>query len=315
MKRGILLVLGVALICCSCNRIPNRPIVEPLDTKTLAGIIKYDTDFASFYEDVQTIVQLFNETDKAKFYDITYRDLYAVNKFFNDTAEIRTIEKKWEREWNEKFGSYDGKVDSIIAYWNKYKEEHSFSRFVKIEFEALDKEYYEYIGGVKNVNFAFRLTPLKGRIDQIRFTYRYAPKITNAQYAPKHRCISTKPFNKSVVRYWEVEYSAEQELENITSAEFKRDYDILFEITDIRKDGVNYSVNDLNIPRSVSKAMEINPDGYLYKSYKKDIIKELLCSEYESYSDYVDYQWPQYLQKKFPREFELLVTFEKAFGK
>ena len=309
MKVRLFAIITTAIMLYSCNNIPNKSVFEPLDTKDLADIIKKDTLFIPFYEEIQNNVKNFNEIEKAKFNDITYRNLYGMIEFARDTNKINPLRKQWETEWKIKYGPYESKVDSVINYWRQYKTENSLDRFVKIEFAAIDKDYYSYSNDIKNVNFGFRLIPLSGKVEQIRFNYRYTAKINNVQYAEKHNCISTEPFSVPVTRYWEVSYTDEKRLKYVTSAEFRRDYDILFEITEQRKDGVNYRSDDLKIPVSVEDLLDTDSIKYpfIYRYNKKKVITDLILPDYKEMYDYMGEQLKQVVKQKFPREVEFTV--------
>lgn len=304
MKCRFLSLIASGLLLCSCNHIPNNSVFEPIDTKKLASIMKRDTLFISFYEGIREETENFNDIEKARFNDITYRRLYAVFEFLSDTNEMNPIRRQWAKQWEDTYGMYGAKADSVIGYWTQYKKDHSLDRFVKIEFAGLDKEFYSYSNDVKNVNFAFKLTPLQGKIDQIRFNYRYTAKINDVNYAEKHNCILTSPFSVPVTRYWEAEYSDEKRLKYTSSSVFRRDYDICFEITEVRKNGRNYSVDDLKIPETVEAVLDTDSVKYpyLYNTYKKDIVTNLLCPDYQEEYVFTSNRTRDLLQKKFPKE-------------
>ena len=278
--------------------------MDPLGTNELATIIKKDTLFEKFYTTVTKQVEKLSDIDKAKYSDITYSSFYDLYKFMNDTNQTKPLAKKFEAEWNDKYSKYGNKVDSVMEYWKTYIAENSLSRYVSIEFDHLDKEYYSYSHDVKEVHFAFKLTPKDGaKIEQIKFNYRYSAKI-NDYRGERNPCISTSPFSSSVVRYWKVDYSNEKRLKNVSSADFKRDYNIEFEITDIRMNGKNYSVDDLNVPKSVMNYMDTTFS--LFSLYKDDVIKETVYPEYVSKSEYLANRFKEEISKKFPREYEFI---------
>lgn len=289
---------------CSCNNIPNKSVFESLSTDELSKTIKVDTAFASFYQKQQVISEKLNEIDKAKFNDITYRKLYKMHQYVSDSAIINPMLDLWNNEWESEYGIYQTKIDSVLNYWIKYKEDNSLSQFVTIEFAEIDKEYYSYSRDVKDVNIGFRLTPKEGRIEQIKFNYRYSAKI-NDFYGDKIYCISTTPFSNSVVRYWEVDYTNEKRLKNTSTSSFHRDYDIKIEITDIRKDGKNYSMLDLNIPVSITKVLDSDSIRYPYSytAAKEDVIKDLLRADYKKNYEYKNEKIVELLKTKFPREY------------
>lgn len=293
------MVMVVFLVACSS--IPDKSVFVPLESPELAKAMKSDSLFESFYTDLRVEVDDFNEIEKAKFSDITYRKLFRAEVYLKDTTISGPLYRKWVSEWNEKYGSFDSKVDSVITYWQNYKRTNGLDRFLSVEFAVLDKDYYSYSYDVKNVNLGFRLTPIEGTIEQVKFTYRYSAKI-NRFYGENHSCISTTPFSSSVVRYWEVSYSDEKTLKNLSTDSFMRDYDIEIEITDVRKDGVNYRLSDLRIPESVEKYLDNDLD-YMESYYREKIISELICKDYVGLYEYIVNQENDLLKSKFPREF------------
>lgn len=300
-----ILMLGViAIALASCNRVPDKSIFEPLTMKELAAVIEKDTLFGSFYEEQKVLTAKMSDIEKARYSHITYRKIYKMFQYLRDTTKMNPFHTKWENEWVDKYGSCKTKVDSVLSYWAEYKANNSLDRYVRIEFAKIDKDYYSYDYSVRNVNLGFKLTPLQGPIQQIRFTYRYSAKIHDI-YGGKHNCISTTPFSSPVVRYWEVGYSDKNTLENETTSSFIRDYDMKIEITDVRKDGVNYSLDDLEVPEAVAKVLETDSlkYPYLYASYKEDIIRKLLVPDYQTESEYYQEKLEELIKEKFPEVF------------
>ena len=300
----IIFAAVLVIIAASCSSIPNKSVFESLDTKELAKAIKSDELFERVYEDYSKAASCFNEIEKAKYSDITWRKIYKAEKFQNDTAYVNPLFKEWVNEWNDKYGCYDEKVDSVLARWKKYKDDNSLSRFVSVEFAELDKEYYSYDYEVKNVNLGFRLIPKDGTIQQIKFNYRFSAKI-NPAYGEKHNCISTSPFSSPVVRYWEASYSEEKTLKNLSTSEFKRDYDIKVEITDVRRNGINYSISDLSIPETVTDYWE-NDLSFMNDYYLEKLIKDQIDSNYKRQYEYTLEKWDEIMKQKYPREYEFM---------
>lgn len=301
--RGFILLVTVVCLY-SCNPVPNKSVFITLTSDELAPVIKRDTHFIRFYEAVKKAVDGFSEIEKAKFNDITYQSLYRISQFSYDTAKVNPLQRQWEQEWDEQYGGYAEKVDSVLDYWADYKASKSLDRFIKVEFAVIDKDYYSYSYEVKDVNLGFRLTPLQGTVEQVKFNYRYSAKIDDF-YGEKHRCICTSPISSSVLRYWEVDYSDEKRLKSVSTSEFIRDYDIAIEVTDVRKDGVNYSIDDLQIPSSVREVWDTDQGKYpnLYAARKEDIITALLCPTYKRKYAYVDGKMGELLKKKYPRDY------------
>lgn len=281
MKRLSLLIFGLAIILVSCNKISDKPVSEKLSTDELSKAIKSDTSFTSFYENIRIVVDEIDDIKKAKFNDVTYRRLYKYYKILQDTTYWSPLYKQWEKDWENDFGIYMTKADSSLNYWKKYLAENSLDTYVKVELAQIDKEYYDYIGELKEVNLGFRLTPLQGTIEQIRFNYGYKAKINGDKYFEKHNCISTSPFSSSIIRYWEVGYSDKDNFAGKSVETFLRDFNLQIEITSIRKDGVNISKDDFNIPEEISDYFTYGENNDLMQDYYKEkVIKGIINKDY-----------------------------------
>lgn len=270
------------LILFGCSSIPDQSIMEKLTIEDLNSAIKSDTSFASFYETIRAKTDKLDDIKKATYHDITYSRLFEYVRFLKDTAYWNPLNNDWEKEWEAQFGAYTYKADSIIDFWKNYLEENSLSKYVNVELAEIDLEYYDYIGGIKEVNLGFRLTPLQGPIQQVRFDYGYKAKIHgDNNYFEKHKCISTSPFNNQTVRYWEVEYSEREKFSGHSVESFLRDYFLFLEVTQIRKDGKNTSIDDFAIPDKVKECLEYEKEyPALFELSKDALIKELIDQNY-----------------------------------
>jgi hypothetical protein len=275
-----------------CHNPLNKKIFEPLTVEEIKKSMDNDTSFQNTYEMVQHIKDsiLRSDIEKAKFADLTYKRVFKLIQYFKDTAIFNPIRQQLELQWTANYKSLQSTIDSISNHWKDYKDKNSLDQYVKISLTSIHKEYYEYIGGVKNVNLGFELTPLKGTVDQLRFGFRIEAKIhemkdsLNPIYSSlsfdKSWCLSTSPFSGPVVRYWEAKYSDEKILENNNIETFLRDYNLFIEIDKIRINGVNYSNDELNIPETVENYWNYKNDEYLRDYYVKDMLKELLKMEF-----------------------------------
>lgn len=291
MKKIAIVLVIISIIISSCINISDKSVSEKLSTSELSKSIKIDTSFANFYEEIRKKVDEFDDIKKAKFNDVTYRRLFKFVKFTQDSTYWNPLYETWEKEWENDFGIYSTQADSIIDYWRKFLEENSLNQYVNIELATIDKNYYSYIGELKDVNLGFRLTPLQGAIEQIQFNYGYKAKIDGDNSFEKHYCISTSPFSSPTVRYWEVRYSDKDIFAGKTVETFLRDYDLEIEITKLRKDGENMSTDDFNTPEEVLGYFNYEGDIKLMENHYKDkLIKKYI------YKDYLR-QW-QYTNKK-----------------
>ncbi|MDR0754442.1 MAG: hypothetical protein LBF04_03545 [Prevotellaceae bacterium] len=282
MKKLFFLILLVAFAFSSCNKFSNKSVSEKLNTDELSKAIKSDTLFADFYEHIRKEVEDMSDIKKATYNEVTYRRLFGYIKYLQDTTYWKPLHEKWEKEWETEYGKYLPKADSVLNYWKQYLADSSLDKYVKIELARIDKEYYDYIGELKEVNLGFQLTPLQGKIEQIRFNYGYKPKINgDSKYYEKHNCISTSPFSSPVVRYWEVSYSDKDKFAGKNVETFLRDYNLFIEVTNIRKDGINISTDDFNVPKEVSECLENEEDyPFLFELSKDELIKKMINKDY-----------------------------------
>jgi hypothetical protein len=316
MKYLILAVFSIGLF--SCKNPLKKTIFEPLTVTELKSAIKNDSLFEETYKYIQLVKDsvLKSDLDKAKWADLTYNRVYKYVKFSIDTNYFKPIEEKLKNEWKEKYGKYQAKVDSISNYWKQYKNQNSLEQYVKVELAEIYKEYYTFIGDVRSVNLGFRLTPLQGQVDQIRFGYRIEAKINEKEKESDYEslystldnswCLSTTPFSKPIIRYWEANYTNEKILKSKTFETFNRDYNIYIEVDQIRKDGKNMSNDDLNIPKSVQNHWKYENREYLKDLYVSDIIKEVLNEEYKPEYEYRYEGVDKILKKKDSLSFQFL---------
>ena len=293
------------IACCvivACSSIPSKSVFEDLSTEELSKILQETPDFETEYRHIKNAILAFNDIEKAKYSSITWREIYKAYKFSSDTTKFQLLFTQWENEWKETYSKYDGKVDSVISYWHEYMIQNTPERFVHIEFSGIKKNYYPYTFDIEDVSMGFRLVPLDGTIEQVKFSYRFSAKIDRL-YGEKNYCIITTPFKSPVIRYWKVDYRDNEILERLNSETFKRDYDIHIEITDVRKNGINYSIYDLYMPQSL-KDYFMNEYDFMDDFCRANIIREELCPSYQSKDEYLSNQYEHLMKNKFPKEFE-----------
>lgn len=316
-------IITLTLTLYGCSNPLSKKVFEPLTVKELKKSMDNDTAFQDTYELIQQIKDsvLRSDIEKAKFADLTYKRVFKLLKYSKDSSIFNPIREQLKKEWKEKYGSLHIKVDSISNYWKNYKDKNSLNQYVQITLTKIDKEYYEYVGGVKNINLGFELTPLKGTIEQLRFGYRIEAKINEKEHSQesiysslssdKSWCLSTSPFSTSTVRYWQVKYPDEKILESKTTETFLRDYNIYIEVDQIRKDGKNFSNDDLNIPNSVENHWQYENNEYLKDLYVKDILKDLMNIDFIPEYEFVYKGVKEKLIDKDALAFAFLAASEK----
>lgn len=307
-------LFSLLVLFCGCTDYLNKPLAEPMSVEELKGAIKKDSTFLDFYEKIQRFRKDFFSEDlnQVKYGDLTYRRLYDYIKKTDDSTFTKPLYKKAESEWESKYSIYVSKVDSVAEYWKKYEEEHSLQSFLKIEFRKLDKEYYTYNHDIKNVLLGFYLTPLKGKVDQVKFSYEVKSKLESnvSSYWNDDRgnCILTSPFSSPVIKYWEAPYSLEQKLKYKSTDDFIRDYDVIVKITAIRFEGENLSEETMLTPNSVKEYLNY-PSSYsegqliktcIYNNYKTiDELYDVKLQEALKSFDKLCYEFVECIQQKY----------------
>ena len=314
----LLLVLGIA----GCNKekstsveeeqpstayssVPKQSIFDPLTEEEVDLITKSLPDFETFYNSHNfSILEFYlSQNDINKYKDITYRRYYTYYRHYNDHYNGNeywdSLLQEWEIEWNNTFKNNLDTVDEVAAYWSNYKEEHALSRYAKIELSDIKVSYYDYINELKDAYICFKIKPLQGTIEQIKFKYSYDYKINEGKTKNYHHCIYSTPISKTTEGMWEVDFLERDRFENMTLKRFLQTYDVDIEITNIRIDGKNYTT-DLDIPDAIidfweednpstraAIALLINPsfidkDTYLYNKIKEKMAEfDSLCYSFE----------------------------------
>ena len=282
--KNIIYSVFACLLLVACNPIPNKTVFEELTTDELASAIKAEPGFADEYEAIRGLIELsnFSEVQKAQFKDVTYRHLYDFICHADDSAYWAPLEEKWGQEWDNTLAKDLEKVDETMEYWEDYKAKNSLSRFAKVELSSFYITHYEYIGGVDDAYICFNITPIDGTIEQIKFTYSYNYKINKGQRKQTHKCIYSSPISRTTEGAWELDYDEKDAFDGMTVSKFFQKYDLDIEITDIRKDGVNYSIEDLNIPAPVIAAWE-NPNPETW-----DAVATLVNPSYVNRDTYIE---------------------------
>ena len=313
MKKFLLLLVSVVILA-SCSNGLNKSIAEPLTVDELKSHMK-DTTFMEFYSYAQGLGLWINESEvrQAQYGDITYKRLKNYMDYLQDTALFNSLRDSWLRDYESKYPDYSDQVDSIMTYWRNYQERYNMDSVVLVVFDQLWKEYYSYIGGVKSVNVGFRITPLKGTIDQLVFRYEMITKVNNdgsntIDWLNGHRCVATSPIITPKTLYWEADYHDEKRLEFCSTEEVRRDYDFIIEIVNVRVNGENFEDKLNAIPVTIQRALKYStPEANWYKD---DIIKEFLNPEHLSFYEYTRPLYQATLEDHDPLVYSLIKSYK-----
>lgn len=292
-----------------CSNCMKKSILEPLNVDELRKALKSDSTFTDFYKDVQELREWINKSDirQAKYGEVTYKRIKKYDNKINDTAYVKDLYSTISGEYYLLYPDYSKQVDSIMQYWQNYRNQNTLDSLVLIEFDDLYKEYYSYSGDIRDVNIGFKITPLKGAIEQLIFKYDMQSKIasTGVLGYGAHRCLCSSPIYSSTTKYWECDYSDRDVLGSKSVSAVKRDYAFLIEIIEVRMNGENMSERLSMIPQSVSWALKSSYP----EIYEDDIIKELLDKNYVSFYDFSKPKYEEEYKKIDPLVFELINTW------
>lgn len=317
MKKSFHILILLLLSLTSCDNSLNKSILEPLTVDELKYNMDKDSTFTNFYEEIQKAREIIMKSDiyQAQYCDVTYKQIYKFLNSLKDSTYINEFKADQRKIYDSKFPNYKLQVDSILAYWSEQKTLYDLKSYVHIEFSDLWKEYYSYSGDVKDVNIGFKITPLKGTIEQLIFRYSMKSKISNdggINVWDSHRCLSPSPISASKTLYWEADYSDEKVLKSRSSEEIKRDYDFNIEIVEVRVDGENIGDKIKSMPNSVEFALDCYSglDDF-YDYYSTDIIKELIDPNYIDFNEYVNNALMEDLKNKEPKVYDFIEFIKK----
>lgn len=314
--RKLLPLLSILII--SCSNPTKKNIFEKLTVEDLKKAIEKDTLFENTYKliEFQKDSVLTTELDKVKWSDLTYKRIHDFVKYTADTTISKPLREKFKKEWESKYGKIAEEIDSVSQYWKNYAKENSLDQYVKVELARIDKEYYTYAGGIKNVNLAFKLTPLKGKIEQMRFGYKIEAKLDEDNKESEYSslfasldyswCRMSSPFSNPTTQYWEASYTNEKILQSRTAETFLRDYNLYIIIDEIRVNGQNIDRNDLGIPKSIERHWEYENKEYLTDLYMDGVAKEVLNKNYVKDYEFINEKFDSVYKKEDKLSYEFL---------
>ena len=241
---------------------------------------------------------MFSDIQKAEYKDVTYRRLYKYYHRNNFEPEYwQPLTEQWSNEWDDTMAKDLLKVDSVSEYWADYKKQHSLSRFAKVELAEFRITYFYSM--IDDAYICFDITPLQGTIEQIKFTCTYGFKIDGDDGKKTYAYRYASPITKTKRGYWDIDYFERDKFKNMTVKKFLQEYDMEIEVTDVRIEGKNYSLNDLNIPEEVLNLWKedtsenrdavaslvnptyVNKEQYISNKKTEDLkIFDLLCYEF-----------------------------------
>lgn len=119
MNRLFILIIFAICLLVSCDPVGNKSVMEPLTEKEKQELF-WREDISFVYSSEAEVVRekaTLSEKDKKDFRKLTYKR-YSDYIFYTN-KEGDKLEEKFGKEWDNQYGMYYEKVDSIDAYWRK----------------------------------------------------------------------------------------------------------------------------------------------------------------------------------------------------
>ena len=284
MKKYILLPVIILMISCT----QNKPVVEKLELDEVAKLVKQDSLYEKVILEVESVRSNFEENIvlMSKFKDLAYSDFLDYKKKTSDTTLLKNIFQEADSLYSidvEKYKLiYKHRIDSLINIYKKMQEENDPEKYFKVEFSSIDKEYYSYGNGIKNINVKFKVTPLRGPIQGGSFRYKIIPKVTNREVADAGCRFSSYTKNPSIY-IWEASYDIEDEFENASTNSIKNNYSFEYSYLTVRKDGKTMSSIDLLTDIPITYKIHLDKDSLDLWDYKYIMENEFYVSIKSSY--------------------------------
>ena len=315
--RKLSLIVIALISFTACNPL-DKSIAEELTVEEIKSASEKDSLFERTYKMIDVFKKL-NEDDKlaiAKYSDLTYQQFLDYQNFLNDNEFWDVQEAEFEKEWSKDNLRFKIKGVNIIKDWKKkkeaYEKENDPSQYLKIELVGISTEYYEYSGGVEDAYFRFRLTPLKGKIQQATWRINPTAKIDGdvdltsvSRILDGQGYIYSRPFSGPVTGRYEASYSHRDLAAGKSSKTFLRDYNMNLTIRKVRVNGKNYELGSYDeMPQDVEfyldELEENGENGIMTEYYLEKVIKAYVDENYIDKQSFISDKSKKIRQEKYP---------------
>jgi hypothetical protein len=144
IRRVGLLLIFTTILCCSNPR--NKSISQPLELEELNTIIEKDTLFKLYYSYLREGFDEMEIVKQAEYLNITYSDIIDFTSY--ELSKGDKIRDELKDSWQNEYGIYDSKIDSIIdiSSTNLEDEDHRERLFkAKMIKMKKDTDGYKYM--------------------------------------------------------------------------------------------------------------------------------------------------------------------------
>ena len=305
----------------SCNPL-DKTILEDLSIEDIKKATEKDTSFYATYE----VVRKFKELNKdkislAKYSNLTWED---INDYFTsiDTISWDYASKKFEKEYSNTFNENLKKGIEYVEEWEAKKIEiekkNDLDKYIKIDLIRIKTDYYTYTGGVEDVWFTFKLTPLLGKIQQLTWRINPTPKIKGKSFTDdtfnlldSQGYIYSRPFTKAINGRYSASYSHREMAEGRSVKSFLRDYNLNLKISKVRVNGENIEFQKIDLPYEVKYYIKYKKEKNIgmQNIYLESIVKEYIDESFVSKYDFISSKVDSIKKEKFPLEYSFLKKY------
>lgn len=195
----------VSIIMMSCK----NKVSDKLSTSDVKSLIEKDTLYEKLIPRIQKIQDTISKNVllNAKYSDITYQQCLDYEKEKNKEKDV--FIEKHKKDVDKKIVEIKNRVES-------------FRKMMNIEFHSTSIFFYDYIGGVKDGYFKFKITvpePIQGG----SFTYSIKDKSTGKEVT-NGGCRFSEYIKDSYIAVYEIPYRSKDEFGYQTISEIKNNY-------------------------------------------------------------------------------------------
>lgn len=270
----------------SCSGPMDHSVTEPIPIEELKTIIDKDTLFELTYKAVQKIreTKLTDDVEKAKWSDITYKNVHDVVLLYGDSTLQNKYIPKIKDKWESKFSSDLKKADSISDYWKKYIEDNSIENYAEVE-----------LFDIQDYRVGLRITPLKGTLDAISIYYSFIEKekkdeISKFEKYPitfkrtTHYHVFPRTSKSKII--WERDYEFNDIIGDKLLEEVLKEYVFKFYLSSVTVNGVRHTDYTLlrELPTDIKLMLEYEAQGL--DRFKEKVIQDYLNKDYLSFNMY-----------------------------
>lgn len=313
MIKKLLLVTVLSGLLVSCNTKMSRSVVEPLTPEEINSITKDDKMFLFTYAFVESVVgKMTSAAEKSLWSDLTYKRFHQFINKVKDENFTDQLKAKYGDMWNAKYAQDEAKVDSVLSYWENYKKENALDTYIKVELVDIPNH------GYSDLQFAFKITPLRGTIDVFKLYYGVyedgnPPFYSYFETTGRNLLSVEQPFSQSIIltSYPTLDDDIRVTAMKMSASELLAEYNFDCKISYIKQDGkiLNFVTQTAGIPRQVENLLS-NRNKKDYSEWEREYDRTTLIKEHIN-KDYLGKE--EYISSEIKKEVEAIDKLASDF--